>query len=129
MIFTSEEHKRFFEEKLSQCRQQDVYQAALCYTLGINSDTRLHFDQIFDIESGCVKPECVRQGWQTSGNLKIVYLAFNLYTNGMPTVDDNDPIDAQLCEAGRYAVDDIFCCSYAPYFWQAVKIRYPECFE
>ena len=23
-------------------------------------------------------------------------------------------------------VEDIFCCAYAPYFWQAIQIRYPE---
>lgn len=127
MIFTSEEHKRFFEEKFSQCRQQDVYHAALCYTLGINGDTRLHFDQIYDIESGCVKPECIYQGWQTSGSLKVVHLAINLYTNSIPTVDEEEySIEAQVNEARQYAVDNLFCCSYAPYFWQAIKIRYPE---
>mgnify|MGYP000037184561 FL=1 len=25
-----------------------------------------------------------------------------------------------------YAPGEIFCCSYAPYFWEAVQIRYPE---
>lgn len=25
-----------------------------------------------------------------------------------------------------YAPSEIFCCSYAPYFWEAIKIRYPE---
>ena len=26
----------------------------------------------------------------------------------------------------RYSVEDLFCCCYAPYFWQAIQIRYPE---
>ena len=25
-----------------------------------------------------------------------------------------------------YAPSEIFCCSYAPYFWEAIQIRYPE---
>jgi len=25
-----------------------------------------------------------------------------------------------------YSVEDLFCCGYAPYFWQAIQIRYPE---
>ena len=33
---------------------------------------------------------------------------------------------ALLEEYSRYTVENLFCCSYAPYFWQAVKIRYPE---
>ena len=23
-------------------------------------------------------------------------------------------------------VEDLFCCAYAPFFWQAIQIRYPE---
>jgi hypothetical protein len=25
----------------------------------------------------------------------------------------------------RYTVDEIFNCSYAPYYWQAIRLRYP----
>ena len=32
----------------------------------------------------------------------------------------------KLAECGRYTVEELFCCSYAPYFWQAIQIRYPE---
>ena len=28
--------------------------------------------------------------------------------------------------SSSYAPSEIFCCSYAPYFWEAIKIRYPE---
>jgi len=34
--------------------------------------------------------------------------------------------EEQLDECKEYAVDEIFCCGYAPLFWQAIKIRYPE---
>ncbi len=34
-----------------------------------------------------------------------------------------------LEECQRYTVEDLFCCEYAVYFWEAVKVRYPEyCF-
>ena len=26
----------------------------------------------------------------------------------------------------KYNVSEIFCCSYAPYFYEGIKIRYPE---
>lgn len=26
----------------------------------------------------------------------------------------------------NYSVAEIFCCGYAPYYWEAIKIRYPE---
>ena len=25
-----------------------------------------------------------------------------------------------------YTVEELFCCAYAPYFWQAIQIRYRE---
>ena len=35
----------------------------------------------------------------------------------------------QLKEWQCYTVEDLFCCGYARYFWEAIKIRYPEyCF-
>ena len=34
--------------------------------------------------------------------------------------------EEQVNECRQYTVEDIFCCVYAPYFWQAIQIRYPE---
>ena len=44
------------------------------------------------------------QGWQTSGSVKVVRLAFNLYTDGMPSVDDNESRDEQVSECRGYSV-------------------------
>lgn len=126
MIFKNEQHERFFEEYLTKCRYRDVYHAALVYCLGISEDTRNNVNRIYDFKSGFVKTECLHEGWQTSGSLKIIRMAFNLYNNGTPSVYDYDNSEEQLEECQRYTVEDLFCCGYAPYFWQAVKIRYPE---
>lgn len=126
MIFKNEQHQRFFEEYLTKCRYRDVYHAALVYCLGISEDTRNNVNRIYDFKSGFVKTECLHEGWQTSGSLKIIRMAFNLYNNGTPSVYDYDDSEEQLEECQRYTVEDLFCCGYAPYFWQAVKIRYPE---
>ena len=40
IIFISEAHEKFYYEKLSEVRYQDVYHKALCYCLGISDDTR-----------------------------------------------------------------------------------------
>ena len=32
----------------------------------------------------------------------------------------------QVNECRQYTVEDLFCCAYAPFFWQAIQIRYPE---
>lgn len=126
MIYSSMEHKDFFAQALRRCRYQDVYHGALVYCLGIDRDTRDHINEIYDFKTGLVKTECLHDGWQTSGSKKIVRMAYNLYNNGTPSVFDYDDLEEQLKECGRYTVEELFCCGYAPYFWQAVKIRYPE---
>lgn len=126
IAFISDEHKKFFFERLKECRTQDVYHKALCYCLGICADTRRNINSIYDFKTGCVKPECLHEGWQTSGSVKVIRMAFNLYCNSTPSVDDYKSAEEQINECSRYTVEELFCCAYAPYFWQAVQIRYPE---
>ena len=129
ITFRGQKHKDFFLEYLPKCRYQDVYHKALVYCLGIDEDTRRNIDSIYDIKTGCVKTECLHEGWITSGSARIIRLAFNLYCNGTPSVseyEDNEDSDGALYECKKYTVEELFCCGYAPYFMEAVKVRYPE---
>ena len=117
--FISEAHEKFYYEKIQKVRDADVYHKALCYCIGMNEDTRRNVDRIYNFKTGCVKPECLHEGWQTSGSAKVVRMAFNLYCNGTPSVDDEQDTEEQVDECRRYSVEDLFCCCYAPYFWQA----------
>lgn len=126
IIFTDEAHKKFYYEKLNEVRHPDVYHKALCYCLGISDITRNHIYRIYDFRTGYVLTECLHENWQTSGSLKIIRMAFNLYCNGTPSIFDYEDVEEQLDECCRYTVEDLFCCDYAPYFWQAIQIRYPE---
>lgn len=130
IIFVDQKHKDFYLNYLEKCGCRDVYHKALVYCLGIGRDTRSHVDRIYDFESGCVKTKCLREGWMTSGSRRIVYMAFNLYCNGTPSVFDYKKKDDQIKECQSYTVEDLFCCSYARYFWEAIRLRYPEyCFS
>ena len=130
ITFKNREHKDFYMDHLQKCRHQDEYHKALVYCLGIDRDTRSHVDRIYDFDSGCIKTECLREGWMTSGNRRIIYMAFNLYCNGTPSVFDYKKKDDQIRECRSYTVEDLFCCSYARYFWEAIRLRYPEyCFS
>ena len=126
ITFKSREHEKFYEEYLKKCKYQDVYHRALVYCLGIDRDTRNNVNKIYNFKTGCVKTECLQEGWQTSGSLRIVRMAFNLYCNGTPSVGDYEAEEDQLKECQCYTVEDLFCCGYARYFWEAIKIRYPE---
>ena len=126
IIFISDAHEKFYYEKLKEVRYQDVYHKALCYCLGICNDTRENAYRIYDFKTGNVKTECLHEGWQTSGSQRVVRMAFNLYCNGTPSVYDYEDAEEQLSECKLYSVEDLFCCGYALFFWQAIQIRYPE---
>ena len=51
-------------------------------------------------------------------------MAFNIWNHNLMFDSEEDLINDKKSSA--YAVSEIFCCSYAPYFWEAIKIRYPE---
>lgn len=126
IIFISDAHEKFYYEKLKEVRYQDVYHKALVYCLGICNDTRKNVYRIYDFKTGNVKTECLHEGWQTSGSQRVVRMAFNLYCNGTPSVYDYEDAEEQLSECRLYSVEDLFCCGYALFFWQAIQIRYPE---
>ena len=109
ITFKNKEHEKFYHTYLSKCRYQDTYHKALVYCLGLSEDTRRNVKRIYDFETGLIKPECLQEGWQTSGSEKIVRIAFNLYTDGTPTTDEYDDTEKQIVETRLYSVSDIFC--------------------
>ena len=126
IIFNGKAHEDFFYRMLMKCDNYDVYHQALAYCLGINEDVRRNIDRIYDFNTECVKPECLRDGWITSGSARVLRIAFNLYCNGTPSVEEMENDDEKLRECASYVADDLFCCSYAKYFWEAIRLRYPE---
>ena len=83
--------------------------------MGIAGETRRNINSMFDFKTDCIKPEGMHAGWQTSGTVKVCHLAFNLW-NG-------------YAEEGRekYSTpEELFCCEFAPYFMEGIKVRYPE---
>lgn len=110
IIFISDAHEKFYYEKLQEVRYQDVYHKALCYCLGINGDTRKNADRIYNFKTGSVKTKCLHEGWQTSGSLKVVRMAFNLYCNSTPSVWDYEDAEEQVNECRQYTVEDVLDC-------------------
>ena len=62
ITFKNRQHRDFYKECLQKCRYQDVYHKELVYCLGIDQDTRVNVDRIYDFKTGCVKTECLREG-------------------------------------------------------------------
>ena len=117
VIFLDAEHEAAFDELLSRMRSNDVYRRTLAYLLTLDEVCRRHIDDLYDFEENCIKPDTAfDHGWQTGTSRKTTRLAYNLYTDSTGWCDD----------AGSCSVSEIMCCSYAPYYWQAIQIRYPE---
>ena len=127
ILFNGKEHKEFFCAALQKCSRLDVYHMALLYCLGIGRDTREHAEDIYDFKEDRIRTEALHQEWITSGSVKIICLAFNLYCSCAPSIYDyEDNPEGQLQEYARYTVDELFCSDNARYFWQAIQLRYPE---
>lgn len=127
IMFADEEHKKFFEEKYEEAksmRKTDVYYTSLIYTLSIAETTREHFDEIFDLKNGEVQLNAIDKAFQTDTSLKVTRLAFSLWNHSI--VFDNEESLQNDIISTHYNPSEIFCCTYAPYFYEAIKIRYPE---
>ena len=113
--FTSAEHRDFFLRMMSEARKNDCYHQSFFYVMGIAPETRANIRQMFDFKQDCIDPDGMHGGWQTSGTVRVCRLAFNLW-NGYTDPDHSN----------AYSPEDLFCCEFAPYFMEGVKIRYPE---
>ncbi len=115
IIFASKEHKDFYTQMLTKAKNDDSYHRALFYTMGICTETRRNIDTLFNFKEKCIEPEGLHAGWQTSGTDRLCRLAFNLW-NGW-TEEKNEQTSTPY---------ELFNCEFAPYFFEAVKLRYPE---
>ena len=113
--FASREHESFFHEMMKKCGHYDSYHKAFFYCMGISDTARTNVGRVFDFKTDCIKPDGLHEGWQTGGTVRLTRLALNLW-NGY----------AEEGEEKMSTPYEIFDCDYAPYFYEAIKLRYPE---
>lgn len=113
--FIDKEHENFYMSMLSRGGSKDAYHRAFFYTAGIADETRRYIHHLFDFANHCIKPEGLAQSWQTGSTSRLCRLAFNLW-NGW-TEDEKERLSSPY---------ELFDCTYAPYFFEAIRLRYPE---
>ena len=120
MIFRDDEHEKAFYSLFQRMNtsERDVYRLALAYLLTLDTVCSEHIGQLYDFEERCIDHTALEQSWQTGTSYKTTRLAFNLFTGSTGWCPEED---IRCC-----SVADIFCCEYAPYYWEAIKLRYPE---
>ena len=121
--FIDKEHKQFYEQKLKEIGKSDVYRKALIYTLAICETTREHFSDIFNLKDGEININSLQAPYQTGSSEKVTRMAFSLWNRC--NYDSEEDIENHKPSI-YYNPSEIFSCGYAPYFYEAVKLRYPE---
>lgn len=115
ILFLNSEHESFYYRMLAERQCTDSYHRSLFYTLGISKDTRAHVQELFDFANGSIKPEGLSSSWQTGSSIRTCRLAFNLWNGWSQTGEE------------RYSTPhELFDCGFAPYFVEAIRLRYPE---
>ena len=119
--FRDKEHEQRFYIFLSRMKKRDCYHQAVAYLMALDIVLAPHAEAIFDFEEDCVNTCDLIQyhGWQTGTSRRTTRLLMNLWNGWCSDTDDGE------CSS-NYTVDEIFCCGYAPYYWEAIKLRYPE---
>lgn len=113
--FKSIEHEQFYYSMLDKSGNTDSYHRAFFYVMGIADETRANIDQMFNFKDDRINPEGMTGGWQTSGTVRVCHLAFNLW-NGYTEKECKD----------HFTPYDLFCCEFAPYFFEGIRLKYPE---
>jgi len=126
MRFYNEKHKEFYEDKLKTLElynRADVYYKSVIYLLGLTETTREKFKEIFDIKSGEININAIQSPFQTSTSLKVTRIAFSLWNRC--NFDSEEDIKNEKYSP-LYNPSELFDCEFAPYFYEAIKIRFPE---
>ena len=123
--FKNKTHSKRYQELMEKMLHDNVYYRAVAYLIALNDDCYRNMSSIFNIEEGIIIPEGVNEAWQTSSSLRVTRLMFNLW-NGY--CNDESDVECPLVSSD-YTVSEIFYDSDARYFFEAIKIRYPEHFR
>ena len=130
IIFKDSKHETVYNDICSRMKYLDCYHRSLAYLLSLDTVLCEHIEGVYDFQEDGIKPEGLNKGFQTGTSKKTTRLAFNLWNNYYDdgeTFIDKDGIEESLPSA-NYSPAYLFCCEYAKYYVEALKIRFPEWF-
>lgn len=131
MKFFDESHETKYNEFCNRMKYLDEYHKAVAYLLALDTVCREHPTALFDFGEDIIKPDGLHKDWQTGTSRKTTRLLFNLwngYCSDGETGKDKDGYEVEL-PSQYYAADNIFNCNYAPYYFEAIRIRFPIFFD
>ena len=128
--FRDEDHERNYNFILDMMPYSDIERKALAYLFALDTVCFDHIRELYDFSDNRILLSGLDKGWQTGTSGRTTRLAFNLYNSHCSdgeTYIGSDGTDDSLPSA-CYSPAYLFCCEYAKYYVEALKIRFPEWF-
>ena len=128
--FRDEQHERNYNFILDMMPYSDIERKALAYLFAIDTVCFEHIRDLYDFSDNRIMLSGLDKGWHTGTSGRTTRLAFNLYNSHCSdgeTYIGSDGIEESLPSA-YYSPAYLFCCEYAKYYAEALKIRFPEFF-
>lgn len=124
--FNNPKHSDEYNTILKMMNNQDVYHKAVAYLLALDTVINTHINEVYDFKENHIILEALNKPWQTDTSRKTTRLIYNLwngYHSDGETYIDSNGYEVDL-PSRFYSVDEIFCSTYASYYWQALKLRF-----
>lgn len=128
MKFKDNDHKLNYEVAVNIMKATGCRTQAVAYLLSLDNICFEHIHDIFDIAYNTMNTDSLYQPWQTFTSQRTTRLALNLwdgYCSDGDTYIEDDGFEGEL-PSRFYAPSEIFSCDYAPFYWEAIKLRYPQ---
>ena len=128
--FRDEEHEKNYNFFLDMMPYSDIERKALAYLFALDTVCFEHIRDLYDFSDNRILLSGLDKGWQTGTSGRTTRLAFNLYNSHCSdgeTYIRSDGIEDNLTSV-YYSPAYLFCCEYAKYYAEALKIRFPEFF-
>ena len=128
--FRDEEHEKNYNFILDMMPYSDIERKALAYLFALDTVCFEHIRDLYDFSDNRIMLSGLDKGWHTGTSGRTTRLAFNLYNSHCSdgeTYIGSDGIEESLPSA-YYSPAYLFCCEYAKYYAEALKIRFPEFF-
>ena len=128
--FRDKEHEKNYNFILDMMPYSDIERKALAYLFALDTVCFEHIRDLYDFSDNRIMLSGLDKGWQTGTSKRTTRLAFNLYNSYCSdgeTYIGSDGIEDSLPSA-CYSPAYLFCCEYAKYYVEALKIRFPEWF-
>ena len=113
--FESKEHENFFYSMLKRTGTRTAIIRRFSTAWGFPTLPEETWSGFLTFKKGHIRPEGLHEGWQTGGSIRLTRLAFNLW-NGY----------AEKGDERMSTPYEIFDCGYAPYFFEAIRLKYPD---